>query len=423
MEITWTLQEKAQGELKVVINGEQWKDAQEKAFNKLAKNVELPGFRKGQAPKALVRKQIKEQNILMEAVEEVATDALMKGVEDNQLRLIARPELSLEAMTADEVTLTFKLTLEPEVKLGDYNEVSVTKGDVEVKDEDVADKLKELQERFAELVVKDGTVEQGDTAVIDFEGFKDDIAFEGGKGENHPLEIGSGSFIPGFEEQLVGMKVDEEKDIKVTFPAEYQAEDLAGAEVVFKVKVNEIKVRQLPELSDEFAKEVDRKDVENLEQLKASLLEELQANRIKEVEETAENELLTKIVDGSEVEIPNVMVEEELTRTFEDFMNRLTQQGLNMDLYKQFTGQDEQALKDQMRPDALNKVKVRLVLGAIAKAENLVATTEEVESEYQTMAGLYQMEVDKIKEAISTDALAYDLGIRKAYDHIKKSII
>lgn len=423
METTWTLQEKAQGELKVVINGQQWLDAQEKAFSKLAKNVELPGFRKGQAPKALIKKQIKEQSILMEAVEEVATDALVKGIDEHQLQIIARPELSLDKMTAEEVTLTFKLTLEPEVKLGSYSEISIKKAEAVVTDEDVDAKLKELQERFAELTVKEGAVENGDTAVIDFEGFKDDVAFDGGKGENHPLEIGSNSFIPGFEEQLIGMTTNEEKAINVTFPADYQTEELAGKEVVFKVKVNEIKTRILPELSDDFAKEVDRKDVETLEQLKASLSAELLSAKERAVADEAENELLTKVVDGSEIDIPDIMVEDELNRTYEEFVNRLAQQGLNMDLYKQFTGQDEATLREQMRPDAYNKVKARLVLGAIAKAENLTATDEEVEAEYQTMANLYKMEVEKVKEAITANALAYDLAIRKAYDHIKKAII
>ncbi|MEA5026524.1 MAG: trigger factor [Erysipelotrichaceae bacterium] len=422
METTWTLQEKAQGELKVVINGQQWLDAQDRAFNKLAKQVELPGFRKGQAPKALVRKQIKDQNIMMEAVDEIATDALIKGIDEHQLHIITRPELGLDAMTAEEVTLTFKLTLEPEVKLGAYTDVQVKKAEALVTDDDVNEKLKQLQERFAELVVKEGVVSNGDTAVIDFEGFQDGVAFEGGKGENHPLQIGSNSFIPGFEEQIIGMSVNEEKEVNVTFPEEYQSEDLAGKPATFKVKVNEIKVRVLPELNDEFAKEVDRKDVENLEQLKASLLDELQLNKQKEVDEAAENELLTKVVEACEVDIPDVMVNEELERTYDDFKNRLAQQGLNMDLYKQFTGQDEAALKEQMRPDAYNKVKVRLVLGAIAKAEKLEASSEEVEEEYKTMANLYQMEIDKVKEAISTSALQYDLVIRKAYDFIKKAI-
>ncbi len=423
METTWTLEEKSQGSLKVVINGDKWKEAQDKAFNKLAKDVELPGFRKGQAPKALIKKQIKEQSILMEAVDMVATDALIKGIDEHQLRLIARPELGLDALTADEVVLSFKLTLEPEVKLGDYNSVEVKKDEVSVSDDDIDEKLKQLQERFAELIVKEGSVDKGDTAVIDFEGFKDGVAFAGGKGENHPLEIGSNSFIPGFEDQLVGMSINQEKEITVTFPEDYQAEELAGAEVVFKVKVNEIKVRELPELNDDFAKEVDKDGIETIEQLKNSLFEEIKTSKTKEADEKAENELLTKIVDGCEVEIPEVMVEDELNRTYEDFTNRLTQQGLNMDLYKQFTGQDEQALREQMRPDALNKVKVRLVLGAIAKAENFNTSEAEIENEYKIMAEMYQMDVDAVKKAISADALTYDLTIRKAYDHIKKSII
>ena len=422
MDTTWTLQEKAQGELKVVINGQPWQEAQEKAFSKLAKQVEVPGFRKGQAPKALIKKQLKEQSIMMEAVEEIATDALLKGIEEHHLNIIARPELGLDKMTADEVTLTFKLTLEPEVKLGDYANVEVKKAEALVTDDDIDAQLKQLQEKYAELVIKDGKIENGDTAVIDFEGFNEGVAFEGGKGENHPLEIGSNSFIPGFEEKLVGMSTGDEKDIDITFPEDYQAADLAGKPVVFKVKVNEIKVRVLPELNDDFAKEVDRKGVENFEQLKSSLLNELQISKQQEVDDAAENELLTKVVDACEVDIPDVMISEELERTYDEFKNRLTQQGLNMELYKQFTGQDEPALKEQMRPDALKKVKVRLVLGAIAKAEKLETSAEEVEEEYKSMANLYKMEIDKVKEAVPVDALQYNLVIRKAYDFIKKAI-
>lgn len=424
MKTTWTLKEKSTGELLVTIDGEEWANAQEKAFNKLAKNFEMPGFRKGQAPKALVRKQMSDERIMVEAVDEVATDALFKGLEEHQLNMITRPTLDIDKMTKDEVTIKFIVTVAPEVKLGKYKGFTIKKKAVEVKDKDVEKRLKDYQERYAELVEKRGKVAKGNTAIIDFEGFLDGVAFEGGKGENYPLKIGSGSFIPGFEDQLIGMKANEEKDITVTFPENYQAEDLAGKEAVFKVTVHSVKQRKLPELDDEFAKEVEEKDqkFETLDDLRNYVVDTLTKEKTEEADQNAENELMSKVVDSAEVEIPDVMVEDELNQMVNDFKNRLAQQGLTFDLYTQFTGQDEAKIREEMGKDAYNRVKVRLVLSEIAKQENMEVTDEELEEEFQTIANMYNMDLAKVKEQIDANAVKYDLRIRKAYDLIKQAI-
>ena len=422
MNTTWNLKEKSKGELLVTLEGEEWKQAQEKAFNKLAKQVEIPGFRKGSAPKAMVRKQLSEQRIMFEAVEAVATDALFKGIEEHQLNMISQPSLDIDSLTADKAVLKFEVTVAPEVTLGEYKGFEIKKKAVEVSDKDVEKKLKEVRERFAELVEKRGKVAKGNTAVIDFEGFVDGVAFEGGKGENYPLEIGSGSFIPGFEEQLIGLKANEEKDVVVTFPENYQAEDLAGKEATFKVLVHEVKQRKLPELDDEFAKEVDIEGVETLEQLRDHYLDELTKEKTQEVEQEAENELMSKVVDSAKVDIPDVMIEDELNQMLQEFKNNLAAQGITMELYTMYTGQDEATIREQYKIDAENRVRVRLVLNEIAKAEGFEVSDEEMEKEYQEISDIYSMPLDQVKGSIDPDAIRYDLRIRKAYDFIKEAI-
>lgn len=422
MKTTWTVVEKSKGELKVTINGEVWVQAQEKAFDKLAKNVEVDGFRKGQAPKGLAKRQVSEQNILMEAVDEVAQAALIAGLKEHDLSPIARPELGIDTITAEEVTMTFTIQVKPEVKLATYKGLEVKKEEVTVSAEEVDAKVAELREQFAELVLKEtGNVEDKDTAVIDFEGFKDGEAFEGGKGENYALEIGSNSFIPGFEEQVIGMGTNEEKEISLSFPENYGSEQLAGQAVVFKVKVNEIKQRELPEVNDEFAKEANQEGVETLADLKSKFETELLAEKSKKAEDDANNQLLTLVVDASEVDIPEILIEEETDSLLEDFQRRIESQGFNMEQFSQITGQKESDLREQMKVDAANKVKVRLVLDEIAKQENIGFTDEEIEHEYQEIAAAYGMEIDKVKELASVDTIGYDLRLRKAFNIIRES--
>lgn len=422
MSSTWELKEKSTGELLATVEGDTWKNAQKKAFKKLAKKVNLPGFRPGQAPEKLVRKHISSQNILFEAVDEVATDALAEGIKEHELEMIARPTLDFDSIDEEKVVLKFNITVKPEVTLGDYKGLDIKKEEVSVEEADIEAEIARLQDRFADLVVKEeGKVENGDTAVIDFEGFKDGVAFEGGKGDNYPLVIGSGTFIPGFEEQVLGMGIEETKDINVTFPEQYQAADLAGQPVVFKVTVHEIKSKVLPEVNDELVKQAEIKDVETLDAYKEYTRKNLETSKANQAEQKFENELLTAICDGASVEIPQIMIDDETDSMVRDFAQRLQYQGMSLDQYYQFTGQNEEMIRGEMSKDAYNKVKVRLVLEAIAAAEKLEVSEEDINKEIENIAGMYNMPAEKVKELISNDAIGYDLRIRKALELVKES--
>ena len=419
---TWTLKEKSTGELKVTIDGENWKTAQTKAFNKLAKELEIPGFRKGSVPAAMAKKYVPAQKIMLEAVEHCAQDLLDAGIEEHSLWPISRPELNVEEISEEAATMSFTFAIKPEVKLGEYKGLAYEVEETSVSEEEVEAELKRIQENFAELEVKeDGEVENGDTAVIDFEGFKDGVAFEGGKGENYPLEIGSNSFIPGFEEQVIGMKKEETKDINVTFPENYQAAELAGQPVVFKVTVHEIKAKVLPELNDDLAKDVNAPDVETMDDLKALIRKNQEEQKQQNAENEATNKLISTVVDACEVEIPEVMIKNETDDMIQDYANRLQQQGISLTQFFQITGQSEETLREQMAKDAESKVKLRLVLDAIATQENLEVGEEDIDTEYGLIASQYNMEKEKVKELIPASSISYDVRLRKALDLIKDS--
>lgn len=416
--------EKSQVELKTTIDGDTWKAAQEKAFNKISKNVQIPGFRKGTAPKNLVKKHISSNEVLMEAVDLVAQNAFAEGCEANDLFPIARPRLDLEAISEESVTLKFIITVKPTVTLGDYKELPYELERVRILKKDIDAEVEKLQNEYAQLVVKEGTVENGDTAVIDFEGFKDGVAFEGGKGENYPLVIGSGSFIPGFEEQLIGMTQEETKEINVTFPEQYQSADLAGKEAVFKVTVHEIKTRQVPELNDEFAKDVDIEGVETLDQLKDKIKKDLSDTRKQQAEQTADNKLIEKAVENASVEIPDVMITEEAQRMVQDQAYRIQQQyGLPFEQFLKMVNQTVEQVLEGMKPNAEKQVRTRLVLDAVATAEKLEANEEEVENEYTKIAEEYNMDVADVKKQIDVPSISYDIVLRKAFNFIKDSSV
>lgn len=417
---TWELKENSTGLLSVTVEGDAWAEAQKKAFNKLAGNLAIPGFRKGKVPAAMAKKYIGEQEVLMEAVEGVAGNALMEGVEEHNLWMIDRPELDITSIDNEKVVLAFMVPVKPEVTLGEYTNLGVKKDAVRVTKKEIEEQVKSLQTRFAELEVKEeGTVENGDTAVIDFEGFKDGVAFDGGKGENYPLEIGSGSFIPGFEEQLVGMKAEESKDIEVTFPEAYQEPTLAGQPVIFKVTVHEIKTKVLPEINDELVAMAHIENVNTVAEFEAFVKDDMRKYKERQSDDKYTNDVLSKLVENSPVEVPNVMVERETDGLMDDFKNRLAQQGLNYEQFCQMTGQDNDAIRAQMRVDAVEKVKVRLVLEAIADKENFEVSEEETNAEYQRIADMYSMEVEKVKTLVNADNVVYDLRLRKAIDLAK----
>lgn len=422
MSSNWELKEKSTGVLKTTVDGEKWEKAQDKAFKKLASKLSIPGFRAGKVPAAMAKKHIATQQILVEAIDEVATEALMEGIKEHEIQIIARPALDIEAMDEKSVTLVFDIQVKPEVKLGDYTNLGVKKDSVRVLKKDIEEQIKHMQERYAELEIKEeGAVENGDTAVIDFEGFKDGVAFDGGKGENYPLVIGSGSFIPGFEEQLIGMKAEESKDIEVTFPENYQEASLAGQPVIFKVCVHEIKTKVLPEYNDELVKMANIENVNNVKEFEAYLKEDLKKHKEEDAENKYTNDCLTKVVDNATVEIPQVMIDEECDQMVNDFKQRLAQQGMTLDQFTQFTGQNEDVIREQMAVDAANKVKVRLVLETVAKEENVEVAEEKIEAEYARIADLYKMEVDKVKALVSADSIAYDLKLREAIEIVKKN--
>jgi trigger factor len=419
MSAKWEKQEGNQGVLTVEVEADQFDEALDKAFKKVVKQVNVPGFRKGKMPRAMFEKRFGVESLYQDALDIILPEAYSKAVEEAGIEPVDRPEIDIEKIEKGEnLIFTAKVTVKPEVKLGQYKGLEVEKMDTTVTEEDVNNELKTLQERHAELVVKEeGTVENGDIAVIDFEGFVDGEAFEGGKGENYSLEIGSGTFIPGFEEQLIGLEAGAEKDVEVTFPEEYHAEELAGKPAVFKVKVHEIKTKELPALDDEFAKDVDE-EVETLDALKAKIKERLQTEKTNEAEAALRDTLVEKAADNAEVDIPEAMFNTESDRMMQEFEQRLQMQGLNLDLYYQFSGQDEEALRAQMRPDAEKRVKINLTLEAIAKAENLEVTDAEVEEELAKMAEMYNIPVENIKGMVSVEGLKEDLKIRKAIDFL-----
>ncbi len=422
MKSTWTLNENSTGELIVEVDGKAWEVAQEKALEKLSKDVEVQGFRKGHAPKHLAEKQIGAQTLLNEAINNVANDAFVAGIVEQKLEPVAQPTLDIKAMTDTELTLSFAVVVKPEVTLGEYKGIEIAAEDTTVTEEMVNAELERIQEENAQLVVvEDAVVENGHTVVIDFEGFKDDVAFEGGKGENHHLEIGSNSFIPGFEEQLVGMKTGESKDIELSFPDTYHVEELKGQPVVFKVALHEVKVRELPELNDDLAELLDQEGVTTLDELKASIKEKLETQAKATEEDRVNNELVLAISENATVEIPQAMIDEEVEQMFQEFNQRLAQQGMNIELYTQILGQTEEGIKAEMAEDAKARVRSRLVLEKIAETEELKVEEAEVDAEFSRISEMYGMEVEQIKQLVSPDAVQYDVLLRKAMELVQAS--
>ena len=422
MKSTWTLNEESTGLLTVEVDQNAWKKAQEKSINKLVKDVEVKGFRKGEAPKELAQKQLGESKILMEAMNAIANEAFAAGIIEHKLEPVATPELDVKEMSADSLTLTFNVTVKPEVTLGEYKGISVEAEDVSVSDEEVEAELEKLREEQAELVLKEaGVIEDGDTVVMDFEGFKEGVAFEGGKGENYTLEIGSNSFIPGFETSMIGMAQGEEKDLDITFPETYHVEDLKGQAVVFKVKVHEVKTKSLPELNDAFVELLDDESVTSLDALKASVKTNLEASR-KQAEEDRVNDILVQTVaDNATINLPHVMIHEEMDQMFREFTQRLQQQGLNFEMYSQILGQTEADIKGQMHEDAEKRVRTRLTLEKIAEVESLKVEDSEVEEEFNKISQMYGIELDQVKTLVSKDAVSYDVLLRKAIELIQNT--
>lgn len=410
-------------EIKIKVENEAWKKALEEAFSKIQKEIKIDGFRKGKAPKDIIVKKYGEQNIWLDAADLCIGDAYQKMIDENKdLEIVTRPDGTISAISADYVEFLFTLTLRPEIKLGKYKKLGVKKEDVKVTDEEVNTSLESMRKRYAESVSKDGAVEENDTAIIDFEGFKDGVAFDGGKGENYSLTIGSHTFIPGFEEQLIGMKKGEEKEINVTFPEDYHAEDLKGAPVVFKVKVNEIKETVIPKLNEDFFEDLGMEGINDEKSLKEELKKTIEARKQSESENKFIDEILDKAVENMEVEIPHQMIHDEMDRMIGQYEENLKMQGITLEQFYQFTASNEDALKDQMHPEAEKRVASRFLLEEIAKAEKVEINKDDVKEEVKKLAEGYQMSEEEFLKLVGgEDMIEYDLKMRKAIEILKEN--
>ncbi len=384
--------------LEVEVDATQVDVALDQAFKKVVGKVNVPGFRKGKVPRQIFESKFGIQSLYNDAIEILLPTAYQQAVENTGINPVDQPDVDIVQFDKGQ-SFVFKATVivKPEVELGSYKGLDIAYSAATVSDSELNDELKRLQDRHAELlVITDEPVAQGDFAIIDFEGFIDGEAFPGGKGENHSLEIGSNSFIPGFEEQVVGMVKDEERDIQVTFPESYHSADVAGKDAIFKVKLNELKRKGLPELDDEFAKDVS--EFETLDEFKKDLKAKLLQSKQDQAERDFENQVIEQVAANATVEIPDVMVENEINFMFKDFERRLSTQGMNLDLYYQFTGQNEQTVREQMNENAQKSVLNRLVLEAVTKAEQIQATEEELDAELTKLAEQYKRTVDEIRQ-------------------------
>ncbi|HCT95586.1 trigger factor [Vagococcus sp.] len=394
-----------------------------RTFNKVKKNISVPGFRKGKISRQVFNKMYGEAALYEDTLNALLPAAYEAAIEEVGIDPVSQPQLNIEKMEAEGAwVLTAEVTVKPEVKLGEYKGLTVEKQERDVTEEEVDAAIEEKRQSLAELVLKeDAPAENGDTVVIDYKGLKDGFAFEGGTAENYSLELGSGTFIPGFEDQLVGAKAGDDVEVKLSFPEDYQAEDLAGQEVVFEVKVHEVKTKELPELDDDFAKDADE-EVETFAEYKEKVrkdLEEAKENLAKErVEELA---IEQAVANAEVVELPEVMVHDEVHRGMENFLNNMQQQGITPELYYQITGTTEADLHKQYEADADQRVKTSLVVEAIAKAENFEVTDEDLEKELTSLAEAYGMEVDAVRNALSKDMLEHDIVLKKALDLITES--
>ena len=409
-------------EIVIKVEGEKWEKALDKAFQKANAKAKIDGFRPGKAPKNIFLKHYGVESLFMDASNYCVEDAYNQMIEENKdLEIAAQPVLDIRSIDEKYIEYVFTITLKPEVKLGKYKGLDVKKETVKVTKKEIEESIDHMREHYKENVVKEGKVENGDIAVIDFEGFKDGVAFEGGKGENYSLEIGSNTFIPGFEEQLIGMETGEEKDINVTFPEDYHAEDLKGAPVVFKVKVNEIKEVKVPELDKEFFEDLGMEGIDSKEALEAQVKENITASKEAKAEDKYIEDLLAEIAKTTEVDVPDTMINDETERMIEHFSQNIAMQGISIEQFYQYTNSNKEALKEQYKEEALKRIKYRLILEEVIKVEKIEVTDEEVENEVEELAKKYNMTKEEVKKQYgeNLDYIKYDLEVKKAFKVIK----
>lgn len=416
--------EKNMAKLTVEISADRLEKALDAAYNKQKKSISLPGFRKGKVPRTMVEKMYGVEVFYEDAANILLQETYPEAYDESGLDIVSQPTIDVVQLEKGKSFIyTAEVAVKPEVTLGKYKGVTVTKIDTSVTDEEVDAEVETQRNNNARTVSVERPIENGDTAVIDFEGFVDDVAFEGGKGENYDLEIGSHSFIDTFEDQLVGKVAGDDVDVQVTFPEQYQAEELAGKPALFKVKIHEVKAKELPELDDEFAQDVSEFDT--LAEYKEDVKKKLTERKEADAHRTKEDEAIAKIIDDAKMDIPEAMIDNQVNSMINDFANNMMQQGLSMEQYMQFTGMTMDKFKEQVRPDAVKRIQSSLVLEQIAKDENLEVTDADVEAEVEKMAAAYGMEVDKIKDYIQDaekESMKKDIAIEKAVSFIMDNV-
>ena len=403
--------------LEITVESTRFDEAIKKVYFKSAKYFNIPGFRKGKAPMQIVEKYYGKEIFYEDAFNEVAQEALEEAIKENKLEVVSRPDIEVTQIEkGKDLIFTAVMQTKPEANLGKYKGIEIKKIEYNVSDKDIEHELGHMQEHNARLIsIEDRPVETGDIATIDFEGFVDGEAFEGGKGTDYPLTLGSGSFIPGFEDQLVGAKAGDHVEVKVTFPEEYQAKELAGKEAVFQCDVKKVEAKELPELDDDFAQ--DASEFDTLAEYKEDIKKNLTEKKEKEARAAKENAAVDKAIENAEMEIPDAMVATQTRQMLDDFARRMQSQGLTMEQYFQFTGMTAEKMQEEMKPQALKRIQTRLVLEKIAEVENIQPTQEEVDEEISKMAEAYKMEADKIKELLGDrelEQMKKDMAVQKA---------
>lgn len=422
MTATWEKKEGNEGVLSVTVPAEKVDKAIDQAFKKVVKQINVPGFRKGKVPRPIFEQRFGVEALYQDAVDILLPEAYGEAIDETGIKPVDQPEINVTSIEkGSEMTFEAIVVVEPEVELGEYKGVEIEKQEVELTEEEVQESIDHQLGHLAEMVVReDGAVEDGDTVNIDFDGYVDGEQFEGGQAEGYDLEIGSGSFIPGFEEQLVGVKTGEEKDVTVTFPEEYHAEELAGKEATFKTKVNEIKYKDVPELTDEIANELDA-EANTVDEYKENVRKRLAEQKETDAENAQKEEAINKAANNASIEIPEAMINTELDRMVQEFGQRMQQQGLNLETYFQISGQDESQLREQMKDDAEERVKTNLTLTAIADAEAVEVTDADIDAELEKMSEQFNMSAEDIKQTLgNTDIIKNDVRIQKVIDLLVK---
>lgn len=403
-------------EKNLIVNGTEWKGLQDKAYEKVSKSAKVDGFRPGKAPRDMYEKKYGKQDIMMEAADMAIKHEYERLLTDEKITPVIEPKVNLVKCDEEELEVKFEFVVEPKIELGKYTNLGIKMDKVKVTKEEVENRIRSLLDEYAEIEVKDGSVEDGDIAVIDFTGFKDGVEFEGGKGENYSLTIGSKSFIPGFEDAIIGMKKGEEKDIDLTFPEDYMAEELKGKAVVFKVKVNEIKTRVVPKIDKEFFEDLGMEGVTTKEELEHEIKHELEHQKEHEAEHVYEEKCLDKAAENMKCDICEELVMDEVEHMYKEFIERMQMQGISEEMYFQYTKAKKEDITDQMKPEALKRIKYRYLLKEIIKVEKIKVTDKEAKDRVKEMAKMYQVSEEVILKELSLEHVKLDKMYQKAMD-------